>query len=149
MFHFGCLSAGALRRTKRSILSDWEIWEQAILATSTHERKKSLWAWWFGRFFNSCHVRQQHESLASSLTYVCLFLQKIFIYTHFPHNFTLDNSNFFPYIPWRFELSGVDSYRFVYRYSTTIFRKFSVQKLFTYALVVIQVTCISVRVSGD
>ena len=41
------------------------------------------------------------------------------------------------------------TYHFVYRYSTTIFLKFSVQKLFTFALVVIQITCISARVSGD
>ena len=47
------------------------------------------------------------------LLYFCLFLQMIFIHSHV--------------------------YHFVYRYSTTIFLKFSVQKLFTFALVVIQI----------
>lgn len=48
-----------------------------------------------------------------------------------------------------FPANDIYIYHLVYRYSTTIFRKFSVQKLFTSALVVIQITCISARVSGD
>ena len=49
-----------------------------------------------------------------------------------------------------FPANNIYTYHFVYsRYSTTIFLKFSVQKLFTFALVVIQITCISARVSGD
>lgn len=49
-----------------------------------------------------------------------------------------------------FPANDIYTYHFVYsRYSTTIFLKFSVQKLFTFALVVIQITCISARVSGD
>ena len=48
-----------------------------------------------------------------------------------------------------FPANDIYTYHFVYRYSMTIFLKFSVQKLFTFALVVIQITCISARVSGD
>ena len=49
-----------------------------------------------------------------------------------------------------FPANDVYTYHLVYsRYSTTIFLKFSVQKLLTFALVVIQITCISARVSGD
>ena len=48
-----------------------------------------------------------------------------------------------------FPANYIYTYHFVYRYSMTIFLKFSVQKLFTFALVVIQITCISARVSGD
>lgn len=49
-----------------------------------------------------------------------------------------------------FPANNIYTYHFVYRrYSTTIFLKFSVKKLFAFALVVIQITCISARVSGD
>ena len=49
-----------------------------------------------------------------------------------------------------FPANNIYTYHFLYRrYSTTIFLKFSVKKLFTFALVVIQITCISARVSGD
>lgn len=41
-----------------------------------------------------------------------------------------------------FPADDIYTYHFVYRYSRTIFLKFSVQKLFTFALVVLQITCI-------
>ena len=48
-----------------------------------------------------------------------------------------------------FPANDIYTYHFVYsRYSTTIFLKFSVQKLFTFALVVIQITCISAGFLG-
>ena len=124
MVYFGCLSAGALRRTKRSIfinkwLGNLRVSDACYIELTKKEKSR------LDRDDSDCSsTRVMSVNNTSRSPAVVILLS-------FPAN-------------------DIYTYHFVYsRYSTTIFCKFSVQKLFTFALVVIQITCISARVSGD
>ena len=120
MFYFGCLSAGALRRTKRSIfISGWRVIDACYIERTNKEKN---------RLDHDDHRTVLQPVSCPSTARVAR--QQLLYFSLFPAN-------------------DIYTYHFVYRYSMTIFLKFSVQKLFTFALVVIQITCISARVSGD